>query len=189
MTRERTAAALLASYVLVVLVAGDVDPLPLASSPDGVLHGHIIELLTSALPTGGDTVAPALLLAVAAIGAGRAVGSVRTLMTGVTAHVGATLVVYCGIWCVRAFEPGVMQSALSAPDFGVSVILAAWLALACTRGPWASRLPFALLAYLQTRPDRSLAGLEHAAALVIGVVGGTVHLRHAVSEHPSTGDD
>ena len=99
----RTEAAWLTAivaYVAAVAVTRVQGGAPSFTTPRGVLHGRVVELLTSGLYVAGgppvdDLAVPALAAALAL--AVLVVGARRTVAAGLLGHVGATLVVYAAI--------------------------------------------------------------------------------------------
>ena len=178
------AAGAMAGYVAAVALAGllDVDPLPLASSPAGVGRGEIAELLTSALPVAGPSLPATLLLAGSGLLAARGAGPRLTVIAGLLAHMAGTLIPYAALALVRLRTPHAWDAEWRAPDYGVSLVFGAWLALAAVRAP--SRLTgiaTGLLALALARPGLTLTGAEHGCALAIGAACG---VRYSPSRPP-----
>lgn len=171
----RAAAAAMAAYVGAVALIGllGADVRPLASSPAGVGRGQLVQLLSSGLPVSGPWLPPALLLAGAGMLAARAAGPTRAAATGLLAHVAGTLIPYAALALVRVHSPHAWQAEWNAPDFGVSLVFGSWLALTAVRDRnRTSGIALGLLALALARPGESLAGAEHACALLIGAACG-----------------
>jgi hypothetical protein len=169
------AAGAMAAYVGAVGLAGllDVDALPLASSPAGVGRGEIAELLTSALPVAGPSLPATLLLAGSGLLAARVAGPRLAVIAGLLGHLAGTLVPYAALALLRVHAPHAWNADWDAPDYGVSLVFGAWLALAAVRAP--SRLTgiaTGLLALALARPGLTLTGAEHGCALAIGAACG-----------------
>lgn len=169
------AAGAMAAYVAAVALAGvlDVDAFPLASSPAGLGRGEIAELLTSALPVSGPWLPATLLLAGSGLLAARCAGPRLAVVAGLLAHLAGTLVPYAALALVRLRAPHAWDADWLAPDYGVSLVFGAWLALAAVRAP--SRLTgiaTGLLALALARPGLTLTGAEHGCALAIGAACG-----------------
>jgi hypothetical protein len=172
---DAAAAVVMTAYVGAVALTGllDAHARPLASSPAGVERGELIQLLTSALPVAGPWLPPTLLLAGAGILAARSAGPKLAAATGLLAHLAGTLIPYAALALVRIHSPHAWQEEWNAPDFGVSLVFGAWLALAAVRDVHrATGVALGLLALALARPGQSLAGAEHACALLIGAACG-----------------
>ena len=96
----------------------------LASSPAGVAHGHLPQLLSSGLIVDGPAVPQIVALAVVLVVATRRLGTALTWRAGIGAHVGATLLAYLFVAVVWLADPGLAQPVMRAPDYGVSVVFA-----------------------------------------------------------------
>jgi len=69
--------------------------------------------------------------------------------------------------------PHAWQADWDAPDYGVSLVFGAWLALAAVRAPnRATGLATAFFALALARPGLTLTGAEHGCALAIGAAFG-----------------
>jgi hypothetical protein len=178
--------AAIVAYVAAVAVTHAQRAAPAFTSPQGVLHGRIVELLTSGLyvaggPPADDLAVPALAAALAL--AVLVVGARRTVGAAVLGHVGATLAVYAAIGALWLGGIHVWRAALDAPDYGISCVYAAALGLVAAG---ARPLPLRVLALaaavatLQLGGD--LAGWEHFLALAAGaLVGRLAPARTAVA--------
>jgi hypothetical protein len=169
------AAGAMAGYVAAVALAGllDVDPLPLASSPAGVGRAEIAELLTSALPVAGPSLPATLLLAGSGLLAARVAGPRLAVIAGLLGHLAGTLVPYAALALVRVHAPDAWNADWDAPDYGVSLVFGAWLALAAVRAPSrVTGIATGLLALALARPGLTLTGAEHGCALAIGAACG-----------------
>jgi hypothetical protein len=169
------AAGAMAAYVAAVALAGvlDVDADPLASSPAGMGRGELAQFLTSALPVSGPWLPALLLLAGSGLLAARAAGPGRAAAAGLLAHLAGTLVPYAGLALARVYTPHAWDGDWHAPDYGISLVFGAWLALAAVRAP--SRVvavATGLLAVALARPGMTLTGAEHGCALAIGAACG-----------------
>jgi hypothetical protein len=161
----------MAAYVTAVALAGvlGLHQASLASSPAGVGRGEIAQLLTSGLAVTGSWLPAALILAGSGLLAARAAGARRALLAALIAHVGGTLLPYAALALVRVHSPGAWDGDWHAEDYGVSLVVGAWLALAAVRAPnRTAGLATALLALALARPGLSLTGLEHTCALALG---------------------
>jgi hypothetical protein len=177
---DLAAAGAMAAYVSAVALAGiaGVHAYPLASSPAGVGRGEISELLTSGLPVAGQWWPATLLLAGSGLLAARAAGPQRAIIAGLLAHVLGTLIPYAALALVRVHTPHAWQGDWSAPDYGVSLVFGAWLALAAVRAPnRATGLATGLFALALARPGMTLTGAEHGCALAIGAACGLTRTR------------
>jgi hypothetical protein len=100
-----------------------------------VSRGEIAEFLTSALPVSGPWVPALVVLAGSGLLAARAAGPQRAVTAAVLAHLAGTLVPYAALALARVLSPHAWDSDWHAPDYGVSLVLGAWLALAAVRAP------------------------------------------------------
>jgi hypothetical protein len=169
------AAGVMVAYVAAVALAGafGVDAGSLASSPAGVGRGEVVQLLTSGLPVAGPWLPATLILAASGLLAARAAGPQCAVPAALAAQLGATLLPYAALALVRIHSPHAWERAWHAPDYGVSLVFGAWLALAAVRAP--SRITAvatALFALALARPGSTLTGAEHACALVVGAAFG-----------------
>ena len=180
--------ALLASLMTVVsaLTAAErqrLIPLSvLAASPHAVGEARLWSLLTSALlvqsplfwSLGSFALLGALTLKVC--------GTRVLLISALAGHVASTLVVYALLALARTVDPRVFEAVLSAPDYGVSAISAAWLGAIASvswrardrtlRGKIATALAVVATALFGWTLRRHLGflDLEHVVAFGIGVV-------------------
>lgn len=169
--RDLAAAGAMGAYVAAVALAGirNVHADALASSPAGVGRGELTELLTSALPAAGPWLPATLILAGSGLLAARAAGPWTAAVAGLVAHVAGTLLPYAALALVRVHAPHAWQGDWDAPDYGVSLVFGAWLALAAVRAPnRATGLATAFLALALARPGMTLTGAEHGCALALG---------------------
>jgi hypothetical protein len=165
----------MAAYVVAVALTGVLGAhvRPLASSPAGVGRGEILRLLTSALPVAGHWLPATLLLAGSGLLAARAAGPQRALATGLLAHLAGTLIPYAALALARLHTPHAWENEWNEPDYGVSLVFGAWLALAAVRAPnRTTGIATGLLALALARPGLSLTGAEHTCALAIGAACG-----------------
>jgi hypothetical protein len=165
------AAGAMAAYVTAVALAGalHVHVDPLASSPAGVGRGEVAELLTSALTVSGPSLPAVLLLTGSGLLAARAAGPKLAVIAGLLAHLAGTLIPYAALALVRLQAPHAWNADWDAPDYGVSLVFGAWLAVAAVRAPnRATGIAIGLLALALARPGLTLTGAEHACALAIG---------------------
>ena len=172
---DLAAAGAMAAYVAAVALAGfrNVDADALASSPAGVGRGEVAQLLTSALPVAGPWLSATLILAGSGILAARAARPRNAALAGLLAQVAGTLLPYAALALVRVHTPHAWQGDWDAPDYGVSLVFGAWLALAAVRAPnLATGLATAFLALALARPGLTLTGAEHGCALAIGAACG-----------------
>ena len=81
------------------------------------------------------------------------------LLAGLLAHVAGTLLPYAALALVRVHTPHAWQGDWDAPDYGVSLVFGAWLALAAVRAPnRATGLATAFFALALARPGLTLTG-------------------------------
>jgi hypothetical protein len=185
---QRREWVLLASLMTVVsaLTAAErerVIPLSvLASSPHAVGEAHLWSLLTSALlvqsPLFWSLASFALLGALTL----KVCGTRALLISALAGHVASTLVVYALLALARTFDPRAFEAVLSAPDYGVSAISAAWLGAIASvswrardrtlRGKIGTALAVVATALFgwTLRRHFSFLDLEHVFAFGIGVV-------------------
>lgn len=170
---EPIAAGAMAAYVAAVALAGILGArrARLASSPAGVGRGHLVELLTSGLPVSGPWLPATLVLAGSGLLAARAAGPQVAVVAALLAHVGGTLIAYALLALARVHSPLFWQGSWHAPDYGVSLVFAAWLAVAAVRAPnRVTGLGILLVGFALARPMMTLTGLEHACAFAIGAL-------------------
>jgi hypothetical protein len=173
--RDVAAAGAMAAYVVAVALAGidNVHADALASSPAGLGRGEITQLLTSALPVAGPWLPATLLLAGSGLLAARAAGPPLALIAGLLAHLAGTLIPYAALALVRVHTAHAWEGDWDAPDYGVSLVFGAWLALAAVRAPnRATGIATGLLAFALARPGMTLTGAEHGCALALGATCG-----------------
>jgi hypothetical protein len=172
---DLAAAGVMTAYVAAVALAGilGAHAQALASSPAGIERGEIAELLTSGLPVAGPWLAATLVLAGSGLLAARAAGPRNAAVAGLLAHIGGTLLPYAALALVRVHSPHAWQGDWDAPDYGVSLVFGAWLALAAVRAPnRAAGLAAAFFALALAPPGLTLTGAEHGCALAIGAAWG-----------------
>ena len=185
---QRREWALLASLMTVVsaLTLAERERLiplsDLAASPHAVAEARVWSLLTSALLVQSPlfwSLASFALLGALTI---KVCGARLLLISALAGHVASTLVVYALLDLARTFDPHAFEAALSAPDYGVSAISAAWLG-AIASVAWRARdgvvrdkIATALAVVATTlfglivRRHVSFLDLEHVVAFCIGVV-------------------
>jgi len=154
----------------------------LAASPHAVGEARLWSLLTSALlvqsplfwSLGSFALLGALTLKVC--------GTRVLLISGLAGHVASTLVVYALLALARTVDSRAFEAVLSAPDYGVSAISAAWLGAIASvswrardrtlRGKIATALAVVATALFgwTLRRHLSFLDLEHVVAFGIGVV-------------------
>lgn len=178
---------LLGSLVLVICAltaaerAGLIPLQVLAASPHALAEARVWSLLTSALlvqsPLFWSLISFALLGALTLEVCGGRVLWIAAL----AGHVASTLVVYGLLAFARTLDPHAFTALLSAPDYGVSAISAAWLgAIAAVswrargttrRGKIATALAVVATAVFawMLHTHVSFLDLEHVVAFVIGV--------------------
>jgi hypothetical protein len=172
---DAAAAGAMTAYVGAVALAGilGAHARSLASSPAGIGRGEIGELLTSGLPVSGPWLSATLVLAGSGLLAARTAGPRTAAVAGLCAHVAGTLLPYAALALVRVHTPHAWQADWDAPDYGVSLVFGAWLALAAVRAPnRATGLATAFFALALARPGLILTGAEHGCALAIGAAFG-----------------
>lgn len=153
----------------------------LAASPHAVGEARLWSLLTSALlvqsPLFWSLASFALLGALTL----KVCGTRVLLISALAGHVASTLVVYALLVLARQFDPRAFEAVVSAPDYGVSAISAAWLG-AVASVSWRARdrtlrgkvatavavLATALFGWMLRR-HLSFLDLEHVVAFCIGV--------------------
>ena len=154
----------------------------LAASPHAVVEARLWSLLTSALLVQSPlfwSLASFALLGVLTL---KVCGTRVLLISGLAGHVASTLVVYALLALTRTFDPHAFEAVLSAPDYGVSAISAAWLGAIASvswrardrtlRGKIATALAVVATALFGWTLRRHLGflDLEHVVAFGIGVV-------------------
>jgi hypothetical protein len=155
----------------------------LASSPQGVAHGHLLQLLSSGLLVDGPVLPQIAALAVVLLYATRRLGPRLTWGAAITAHVGATLLAYALVSLFWLADTGLVSSIMSAPDYGISVVLLAVCgALARRLKPAAVTAILAILAAVWllwwwlagSFTPSVLANLEHLLGFAIGAACGAL---------------
>ena len=154
----------------------------LAASPHAVGEARLWSLLTSALlvqsPLFWSLASFALLGALTL----KVCGTRVLLISALAGHVASTLLVYALLALARTFDPRAFEALLSAPDYGVSAISAAWLG-AIASVSWRARgrtlrgkigtalavLATALFGWTLRR-HVSFLDLEHVVAFGIGIM-------------------
>jgi hypothetical protein len=162
----------------------------LASSPAGVAHGHIAQLLSSGLIVDGPAAPQIVALAFALIYSAVVLGAARTWLVAISAHVGATLLAYAFVAGLWSAQQGLTSAVLTAPDYGISVILAAICGVATWRNRAGAVKPalaglgalWLIWWWLAGRfsPD-VLANLEHLLGFAIGARWASVGDRRGVA--------
>ena len=122
------AAWLLAVVVVAILrVSGGGPSLAaLACTPDRLVDGRLLTLLSSALPVGRLPFGEIAGLAGAAYGVWRLAGIAVIWIVGLTAHVGCTLIAYAALGLLWLADRGLAGDAVRRSDYGISAI---WLGL------------------------------------------------------------
>jgi hypothetical protein len=145
---------LLAVLVIAILrVSGSGPALgALASTPDLLLHGHLLTLLSSALPVGRLPFAEIAGLVLAAWAVWRASGILAVWVVGLAAHIGCTLIVYAGFGLLWLVDREAAGDAADRSDYGISAV-------------WLGMLGF-LSASLWHRNRRAAVGLGTGSAAV-----------------------
>jgi hypothetical protein len=169
------AAGAMVAYVAAVALGGalGVDGESLASSPAGVGRGDVAQLFTSGLAVAGSWLPATLILAGSGLLAARGAGPQRAALAALAAHLGGTLLPYAALALVRDHSPHAWEGAWHAPDYGVSLVFGAWLALAAMRAPnRVAAVATALVALALATPGLTLTGAEHACALAAGAAFG-----------------
>ena len=85
----------------------------------------------------GPMAVATLILAGSGLLAARTAGARTAAVAGLFAHVAGTLLPYAALALVRVHTPHAWQADWDAPDYGVSLVFGAWLALAAVRLPTA----------------------------------------------------
>jgi hypothetical protein len=168
----------------------------LAASPHAVAEARIWLLLTSALlvqsPFFWSLVSFALLGALTL----EVCGPRALWISALAGHIASTLVVYTLVAFARSFDPRAFQALLTAPDYGVSAISAAWLgAIAAVswratgrtmRGRLATALAVAATGVFawMVHNHVSFLDLEHVVAFVIGIAVALRISRSAAPRRP-----
>jgi hypothetical protein len=166
---------------LLVAIALDraITPASIASSPIGVIHGHVMAMLTSGLVIDGPAAPQIFAVTLVLVAAQREFGVPRAWGLALAAHVGATVTAYTMVWWLGLTDHHLVASVLHAPDFGISVILAGELgALAQRRRPHLAAAGTLLLSCIAggtlvlsgTVGPPTLASLEHLLGFVIGAI-------------------
>jgi hypothetical protein len=188
------------AFVLIVIaltcathVRGGVALHMLATSPARTAEGKLWLLLSSGLIVDHPVVISLVSFGALAAAALALTGPRAFWLAALLGHVASTLAVYGFIGVSRAVSPGAWDSALNAPDYGVSAISAAWLgaiAAVCWRRRGASRTGKAaiaaacvaagLFAY-SLRPDVTILSSEHLLAFVLGILIVSPELRGAIA--------
>ena len=153
----------------------------LAASPHGVAEGRLWQLGTSALVVQSPLAWSVLGFVTLGLLCLWRCGDRLLWLSGATGHVASTLLAYGLLAAIRLFEPHAFQRTLTAPDYGVSAISAAWLgAVACvlwrargrSRGGKASIagacIAVAIFAWMLRR-GLNILDLEHLAAFGFGI--------------------
>ncbi|MGB2953727.1 MAG: hypothetical protein WBB74_10125 [Gaiellaceae bacterium] len=110
----------------------------LASSPDALAHGKLWLLLTSGFVVAGPPVVQLAAIGVFAWLLLRARGARVLLDAALAGHVGSALVAYAGVAFLLLVDPQLVHHVSSAPDYGVSCVLAGLLG-AITATTWQRR--------------------------------------------------
>lgn len=135
-------------------LAGAISVKAIAASPSEIGEGRWWLLLTSGMFAQSPLVPSLLTFAALAFSTCAICGS-RVLWTAaIVGHVWSTLAAYLALELVRLADPNAYELSISAPDYGVSAICAAWIGAIAARA-W-------------TRPGRSGHGRAVIAALCLG---------------------
>ncbi len=161
-------------------IHGIVSVHALASSPDQLAEGHVWLLATSGIVLEGPLVAGMLGFAALAVTALLVCPPRVLFLSALLGHVCSTVLAYLGLGLVRVFEPEAFRFFVTAPDYGVSAIAAAWLgavaAITWTRRRGrAGRLFTVIFVVAVTafgwslRRDLNALDSEHVIAFAIGI--------------------
>jgi len=147
----------------------------LACTPDRLVDGHLLTLLSSALPVGRLPFGEIAGLAVAAYAVWRLAGIAVVWLVGLAAHIGCTLVAYAALGLLWLADRGLAGDAVRRSDYGISAI---WLGLLgyLSAALWHSNHRLAVgigatsaVASLALAPVAgTMTTAEHLLALVIG---------------------
>ena len=163
----------------------------LASSPAGVAHGHVLQLLSSGLVVDGPALPQIVALAVTLIYATSRLGSALTWRAAIGAHLGATLLAYAFVAILYLVDRSLTTPVLAAPDYGISVVFAGVCGAVMRRGKPASIAPvITVLAavwliwwWLAGSFDpATLANLEHLLGFMIGAASVRTSVRDRLGD-------
>jgi hypothetical protein len=153
----------------------------LAASPERIREGKVWMLFSSAALVDHPLVL-SLVCFVALAGLTLGICGPRLFWSSaLLGQIVATLLVYIFIGAARWIVPGAFDSSVTAPDFGVSAISAAWLGSLAAVGwrrhdrDWRGRLSIVLccvavgLFAYSVRPDLSVLSSEHFVAFGLGI--------------------
>lgn len=145
---------LLAVLVIAILrvAGGGPSAAALACTPDRLLDGRVLTLLSSALVVGRLPFGEIAGLAAAAYGVWRLGGIAVVWVVGLAAHIGCTLVAYGALGVLWLVDRGLAGDSAQRSDYGISAV---WLGL----------LGY-LSAALWHRNRRAAAGIGGVSALV-----------------------
>lgn len=163
----------------------------LAASPHAVAEARVWLLLTSGLLVQSPLFWSLLSFALLGALTLEVCGSRVLWISAVAGHIASTLVVYGLLAFARSLDPGAFNALLTAPDYGVSAISAAWLG-AIASVSWRARgrtmrgrlaTAFAVLATAvfawMLHNHVSFLDLEHVVAFFIGITVAAVGSRAA----------
>lgn len=186
---EVTAPVVLVASVGVLTVASRFNPGivdALAASPARLGHGQFWLLVSSGLvaqrPLGASLISFALLAALTVT----ICGSRRFWLSALLGHVGSTVAVYAMIAAARIVAENAFSSAVSASDYGVSAVSAAWLGTIVAvswrgcRGSNTARVALvvstaglSVFAY-ELHPGLTILATEHVLAFALGIFAATI---------------
>jgi hypothetical protein len=149
----------------------------LASSPSGVLSGHLWQLLSSGLIVAGDPVLQLAGMSVVMIAALVLLGPGLFWRAAFAGHVLATVIAYAGVGMLWLIARGDVDSVVDAPDYGISCVWAGTLGVLVGAGVrrrgrremLAAATLAAIAIFVAVIPlTYDLAGAEHALAFALG---------------------
>ncbi len=152
-----------------------------ASSPSGVVSGHVWRLLSSGFIVAGEPVAQLALTAAAVIAVLVLFGPGLFWRAAFAGHVVATLIAYLGVAVLWLVARGDVDHIVDEPDYGISCVLAGTLGALTGAGLRSCSEPRAVVAAAGatililaavTPVSYDLAGAEHVLAFVLGGIVG-----------------
>lgn len=153
----------------------------LAASPHTVGQARLWSLLTSALLVQSPLFWSLASFALVGALTLKVCGTRVLWISALAGHVASTLVVYALLVLARTFDPRALEAVMSAPDYGVSAISAAWIGAIASvswrarnrtlRGKIATALAVVATALFgwTLRGHLNFLDLEHVVAFCIGV--------------------
>jgi hypothetical protein len=162
-----------------------------AATPDSFWDGRLWLVITSA-PVAQSPLSLSLLSLVAvALAVLWSCGAWVLWLSAAIGHAGSTLVLYAAIGVLALVDRDTVSKLLSAQDYGVSAIFAAWLGAAAARcwlrrrGAWPEKLGVVLLCLgaglvawlVRGQPTPSVLDSEHIVAFAIGASIAAVPVR------------